>query len=280
MRKFGIFLTSVLLIAVLVLIVISSGLLPYVFPVTNDQAKIPQVTIPFTSKKVEVETLELSATTNLVILSQGGEVVVHGTERDSFEITLEKQSQSPNPLRAKQLLEQLIITVNSADETTTIEVATPETARGEQAVANLVLWVPKDPNLNLKIYTNLGGIKVQDVQGNVALESTLGNIWVHNSSFQEEFMALTNLGDLHIHGELGKTNVIESKLGDLELLLSPEPSYVLEGQIELGNFTTEVPFKGLQTKPQIKGILGTGEQRGHLLVNLTLGSIQVKNQND
>lgn len=294
MRKLSIFLTSILLIAVLALIITSSGLLPYLFPVTSN--KMSQVTIPFTSKKSEVEELNIPATTSLVVHSQHGHVVVQRGESDTFQITLEKQSQSPNPLRAQQLVEQISFTVESQEEVTILKVEVPETSSGEQVSADLLILIPNNLNLNvqaglgnveitdvegnIQIYCNLGAIKLRRFQGNAALESSLGNIWVSESIFAKELVAITNLGDLHIQGSLGETNVLESKLGNLELLLSPHQSYVLEGRLTLGKFTTQVPFTGQQTKQHVQGIIGSGEQKGHLLVNLNLGSLHLKNQND
>lgn len=296
MRKFGIFLISALLIAVLVLMMVSTGLLPFFLPITSNKTQAPQISIPFTSKKTEVEEHEFPATADLIVHSQGGHVVVQGAEIDTFQVTLEKRGQSPNPVRAKQLVEHISFTVDSQEEVTTLKVEVPTTTPGEQACADLVILVPQQLKLsvqaglgnveisglqgNIQAYSSLGGIKVKKFVGNAALESSLGNIWVHDSTFQKELVALTNLGDLQIQGSLGETNVLESKLGNLELLLSPHESYVLEGHINLGHFTAQVPFKGQQTKQHVQGIIGSGEQRGLLLVNLDLGSLRVKNQND
>lgn len=295
MRKIGLFLTTVLLILTLALIIYSSGLLPYALPVKK-QVQLSKITIPYLNTKEDAEQHTLTATDKLVINGQVGNITIQGAAQDQFHIEVDKRTQSPNPLRATQLLEQIELVINQDQDTTTLEIVFPEKEDREQVFADLTVSVPHNLNLvvqaklgnlefinfegNLQAYTELGGIEVTGFKGNSALESRLGNIRVKNSSFDRELVTLTSLGDLYIQGNLAEKNLFESKLGDLELILSPEQAYVLKGQLDLGSFATQAPFLGQQTKTSVQGIIGSGEQQGEISVILALGSLQVKNKND
>lgn len=295
MRRFGLFLTFFLLIGTLVLIVLSSGILPYILPIKTTK-RLPQPVIPFVSIKEDSETHTISATNNLVIDSRIGNIIVSGGARDVFELTMEKRAQSPNPIRASQLLEEIILTITQEQETTTLHITFPEKAEAEQILADLTILTPQNLNLtvqanlgnfelrelqgNIQAHTSLGDVKLTKFQGNGTLESNLGNIHVVDSSFEKELFALTSLGDLHIQGRLAQTNIFESKLGNVELIIFPKQAYVLKGKLKLGGFTTQVPFVGQQTEKNIQGIIGSGEQLGQIDVALSLGSLKVNSKND
>ncbi|HHY09547.1 MAG TPA: DUF4097 domain-containing protein, partial [Firmicutes bacterium] len=168
----------------------------------------------------------------------------------------------------------------------------PKTAGSEQASADLFLRVPFESKLqiqaglggvtvkgsqsNLQIRSDLGDITLEQHSGDADLKTALGSIKIVDCQFPAELKAVTDLGSVLLEGPLAKRTVLESKLGDIDILLAPEAAYVLKGEINLGSFKSEVPFQGRKGEKLIEGIIGSGEQRGVLFVKLDLGSLSFK----
>lgn len=291
MRKLGIAVTTLLLVVVLALMLVSAGLLPF----SSGSANQPQVAALSSrfSNILQKETEHfLEIRPQLTVKTNHGQVVVQGAPVKQIEVRMVAETKALTPRRAQELLEEITFEVSTTDEENRFIVHIPNLYGNESAKADLHILVPHNTSLdlttglgqvevstvqgNLRVLDQLGTIKIRDFQGNAYLETSLGNIEIASSQFENELAAISNLGDLHIQASLADKNVLESSLGDLTLILSPEESYVLEGKLSLGKFQIKVPFKGQQDNERIQGIIGEGTQRGSIFVTLSLGSLELK----
>lgn len=292
MRRLGIAVTTVLLIAVLALMLYSAGLFPFQAS-GNGQIKPVVVAARFSNNLQEETEYFLDIRPQLTAETPHGQIVVQGAPVDQVEVKVLAETKATTPRRAQELLDQITIEITTYEEENRFIVHTPRTQTNEVVKADLSILVPIQSRLHLqtglgevevteiqgdlRVLDQLGAIKVRDFQGNAYLETSLGNIEISDSQFEKELAALSHLGDLHIEASLAEKNILESSLGDLTLILAPEESYVLEGELSLGNFKVQVPFKGQQSNNSIKGIIGEGVQRGSIFVTLSLGSLELKN---
>jgi hypothetical protein len=294
MRKSGIVVTVLLLIAVLALMVASTGLLPIPLFGSQEPGTPLAVTSPFSNSQEKKTEHVVETRPKLAVDTPHGQIVVQGGDVEQIQVHMHVQTRAATPVRAQELVGGVSLEITNTTEENTLQVLMPKTRNNEMVRADLVIQVPVHTELDLKtnlgevevknlqgalrVLDHLGTIKLQGFKGDAYLETSLGNIEISNSQFEKELVALSHLGDLTIEASLANHNVLESSLGDLTLLLSPDESYVLEGRISLGSFGIMVPFKGQQSKERIQGIIGEGEQRGSIFVDLSLGSLELKNQ--
>ena len=294
MRKFGIVLTVLLLALVLVVMLVSTGILPFSFSVFSRGSASTSINMPIRSSLQEETDHIAGIRPKLRAETPHGQIVVRGADVEQVQIHMKVETKAATPLRAQELLRQVTLEITTTDEENQLRVIKPNLRTNESARADLTILVPSPTELDLqtglgqvevnriqgpiRVLDQLGAIKVQDFKGDAYLETSLGNIEISAALFEQELTAISHLGDLIIEASLAKRNVLESSLGDLTLLLLPTESYVLEGKLSLGRFTIMVPFKGEQGRERIHGIIGEGEQRGSIFVDLSLGSLEVKNQ--
>lgn len=288
MRKIGIVVTILLLVAVLALMVVSAGLLPFPSGTRNNVA----VATPFTTAIDEETKYVVENRAKLRVDTSHGRIFVQGADVDEIQIKMDVETRASTQRRAQEILSQVSLEITTTEGENHLEVLVPKLKMNEMAKADLTILVPVKNQLDLKtnlgqvqvaniqghlrVFDGLGAIKVDNFEGDAYLETSLGNIEISNSQFRNELVALSHLGNLIIEASLAERNVLESSLGDLKLLLLPEESYVLEGSISLGKFNIKVPFKGQQSNERIQGIIGEGEQRGSIFVSLSLGSLDLK----
>lgn len=294
MRKSGIIVIVLLLVAVLAVMIVSVGLLPLPFSNSGTIGTNLSINMPF-SNSLEVETEYVAELRpKLAVDTPHGHVVVQGAAVEKIQISMNVQVKASTPLRTQELMGAVSLEINTTAEGNSLKVHMPLLRNNEQARADLKILVPAETELDVKtnlgqveianirdsirVLSQLGAIKVRNFEGDAYLETALGNIEISAAQFSRELVAFSHLGDLVIEASLGGHNVLESSLGDLTLLLSPDESYILEGSVSLGGFDLRVPFKGQQSRNRIQGVVGEGEQRGSISVDLSLGSLNIKNQ--
>jgi hypothetical protein len=291
MRKFGIVLTVLLLAAVLALMLASAGILP--FSLSRSTSSTSSASMPFRSSLEEATDHVAGVRPKLQAITPHGEIQVQGADVEQVQVHMKVETRAATPLRAQELLKQVTLEITTTDEENQVKVLQPRIGSNESVRADLSILVPHQTELDLQtglgqvevtgiegslaVLDQLGAIKVRNFKGDAHLETSLGNIEISQSVLEQELVAISHLGDLIIEASLARRNVLESSLGDLTLLLLPAESYVLEGRISLGKFTILVPFKGEQSRERIQGIVGEGEQRGSIFVDLSLGSLELKN---
>ncbi|HKM42466.1 MAG TPA: hypothetical protein VJZ70_00555 [Limnochordia bacterium] len=292
MRKFGIVVIVLLLIAALALMVASAGIVPLSFFGSQEPSTTLAVNMPFSTSLENEEEHALAARPKLEVNVPHGQIIVTGADVDGVQIHMHVQTRATTPFRAQEIMGKVSLEMDTTAGGNTLQVQAPRLGNNEMARTDLTILVPVQTQLDLKtnlgqveitniegtirVLDKLGTIKLKDARGDAYLETSLGNIEISNSTFEKELVAFSHLGDLIIEASLARSNVLESSLGDLTLLLSPEESYVLEGTLSLGSFNVAVPFKGQQSRSRIQGIIGEGEQLGSIFVDLSLGSLAVK----
>ncbi len=292
MRQFAILLTSLLIVATLALILITIGLLP--FP-GNYQEQI-QITPLLASKRHETTNHEAPIRSELTVENPRGNVSIRGGDVGEVLIKVRKEVRSSGTRQANLLLDDMKIKIQTANQGNKIIVEHPELSAGENIKADLEIIVPLDTNLdlqlgignvevkdtrgNLKVHNEIGEIKIANFTGDAHLEADLGNINIVNSRFVKELITTLHLGDLTIDGALATRNEIKNHLGDITLLFLENDSYVLEGKIGVGKIEFSVPFNGQQTEERFRGVIGSGTQRGTIMLDSKLGSVKIKNLKD
>lgn len=289
MRKLAIFLTSLLIIASLALVMVVIGILP--FPERyHDQVQIMPL---FSSRRHKTTDHKAPARSELSIENPNGNVFVRGDNVSEVLIKVKNEVRSSNPRRAKDLLEETKVKIETTNQSNNILVESPKLTSGENVQAHLEIVVPRDTSLslqigsgnieiadiqgNLEIHTQIGEIEIANFSGDAYLESGLGNIKIINSRFVKELISTLHLGDLSVDGTLATRNEIKSDLGDITLFFHENESYVLEGTIGIGQMESLVPFNGEQTKEKFSGVIGAGTQRGTIMLDAKLGSVKIKN---
>lgn len=292
MRKLILILTGFLLVVVLVLMVVSTGLLPGPWSFKSPRTTPVIRTNLFSSTAQDTKKLTAEIRPELNVNNPLGQVTIRGDEVESVLITMEIEARAETTSQAQMLLEKIDLDIKTTEKTNQFTVRLPKPAQGEQVKTDLTIVVPIQTALelkaglgdiqisniqgNIKVFSQLGNIVIDNFQGDANLETALGDIQITGSTFDKELTALSHLGELYIQAQLAKINVLESKLGDIKLLLSPAEAYTLKGTISLGQFSTTVPFQGKQDKRYIEGLIGAGEERGSISTNLSLGSLYIK----
>lgn len=287
MRKFLITLTSAALIAALVLILVSTGFIPKSVDTLSPNGP-KQRPFPFTMEYTAEEQHTLAATDFLSIYNPLGQIKIQGAEVEEIEIKMVKKAKGVTVGKTEELLKNISLEKKAAELT----VHLPKTSNNEQVSADLSLIVPfelviqvqaalgnvevKDFWGELQVQSDLGDITLRNCTTNVFLETSLGNIKIVDSQFPKELKAVTHLGNIHLRGSMAKTTILESRLGNIEILLPQQEAYILKGQIKLGSFSSQIPFQGQKREQSVEGIIGSGEQRGTLFVELDLGSLSFK----
>ncbi len=293
MRKLGIVLTTLLLLGVLILMLFGGGLLPYPTAKEGKRA-VWQPKGLFTSSGQEQQDYIFPAVSVLKVKNPLGDIRVQGTDGQEIQVSLTKKTEASLDRQAQELLQKITLEVKSDELSKELIVNIPPTANREKAEAHLFIQVPYSTAVDLqaglgnvsasstqgqlRVINELGPIELAQHTGNAALETHLGNIRITGAHFIDELVAITLLGDLFVAGRLAEKNVLESDLGNLTLLLPPNEAYILEGAFSQGDFSTTVTFRGEHSKEKIKGIIGEGEHRGSIFVNLKLGSLRLTNE--
>lgn len=287
MRRFLIILTSAALVAVLALILLSSGIIPR--PVGTLAPNGPQQrSFPFTVEYTREEKLVTEAVEPFTISNPLGRIEITGAAVEAVEIVAVQRARAVTAGRAEEILDGISLEAKEGKLT----VHLPKTSGSEQAGADLSILVPFEFNLQIQaglgdvtVKGSQGGLQIRSDLGDITLEhhsaaadlkTSLGNIRIVDSRFPSELKAVTALGNIHLEGFLAEKAVLESKLGNVDILLPPEAAYVLKGEINLGSFNSEVPFQGRKGEKLVEGIIGFGEQQGTLFVKLDLGSLSFK----
>jgi hypothetical protein len=292
MRKLAIVITALLLVAVLGLMLVSVGVVPWPFAAGTTGAQQASSGV-FSSKARETSEHTVEIRPKLYVETPHGSIEISGAEVDQIQITMNVEVSAGSTQRAQEVLEQVYLDINTSAAENRLIVRRPKLLQNEQAQADLTILVPVDTELelrsglgdlevkqiegDLKAFTSLGTIAVRNYEGSAHLNTTLGDIHVSASQFTEQLRAISHLGDLVISGSLATTNVLESHLGDARLHLPAEESYVLDGRISLGEIYVGVPFEGQEKENSIQGTIGQGEPRGTISVTLSLGSLRLTN---
>ena len=291
MRKFLIAIVSLLLLGVLFLMTASTGYLPVNIPGISHHRPIEKVS-PIYSERESEENLTLDFNGAVVVNNALGKIVLQGADVDNVEVRVVKKARSK--LGAADLLTQIKIETETSPEATAITTLVPRTTSPEQASVDLFLTVPMELTADLRaglgqvevenvqgtlrIQSDLGAIKINHFTGDAAVEAALGAVEIQGSQFERELLVITHLGDVSISGSLAETTVIENKLGGINLHLPPEESYTVEAKVNLGNFSSNLPFRGEQSQNLVNGIIGSGEHKGNLMLVLDLGSLAIEHQ--
>lgn len=292
MRKFLITIVSLLLIGVLFVMAASTGILPVDIPSLKQTRPITQVS-PIYNELESEEHLILDLDGTLLVNNAVGKIVVQGADVDNVDVRVVKRARS-KPGTTADLLSQITVETANTPESTTITTHVPQTTGSEQAYVDLYVTVPTELELNLhtglgqveveriqgslRIQSDLGAVKISHFTGDAAVEAALGAVEIRSSNFERELLVITHLGDVSISGSLGETTLIENKLGNVTLHLPQEESYAVEAQVSLGSFSSNLPFRGEQSSSSVRGIIGSGEQVGSLLITLDLGSLVINHQ--
>ena len=275
MRKFFIAIVSLLLLGVLFLMTASTGYLPVTIPGLSYQRPMEKVS-PIYSERESEEHLTLDFNGAVVVNNALGKIVLQGADVDNVEVRVVKKARSKVGTAA-DLLAQIKVETETSPEAAAITTLVPRTTSPEQASVDLFLTVPMEliadlraglgqievENVqgNLRIQSDLGAVKINRFTGDAAVETALGAVEMRDSHFERELLVITHLGDVSISGSLAETTIIENKLGGINLNLSPEESYAVEARVSLGNFSSDLPFRGEQSQNLVKGMIGSGEQK-------------------
>ncbi len=288
MRKLSVALTSLLLVGVLFLIMASTGILPKTKVALSPRGP-KQILTPFTSERTEKERYLTAFEGSFSVYNPVGKITVAGADVEQVELQVTKKARALTLGRINELLQQILVEINTEKPDNRIIVHLPKTVAQEEVCADLHLTVPSESVLDLyaglgnieikqirgalQVHNDLGSLRIRNFAGKADLFSSLGSIDIQNSQFFDELTITARLGSIFLAGSLAETTVLKSELGDIEILLPENESYLLEGTINLGGFSSRIPFQGRKTKESVEGIIGSGEQRGTLFVHMNLGSL-------
>lgn len=293
MRKLAIFITALLLCGVLVLMLASIGLveLPFIQPTKTRQTATsasPAVKLRETRDHTAEVRAKLRAETSL------GSITVKGADVEQVQITMFVEAGADDQARAQQILDAVSLDITTAGNENRLIVRTPnQLGSNEQARVDLTILVPRATELDLrsslgavevigmqgalKAETNLGSITVVDYEGSAQLTTSLGSITASSSRFTDKLTVTAEMGSINIVGHLAKNNVFKVSMGDVQLHLLGDESYLLEGKVSMGGIYVWAPFEGKQTGDSVKGTIGQGERRGSISADVSMGSLRISN---
>ena len=246
---------------------------------------------PFVGQQLEeTKTIDPNGAQRLSIAGEVGTVVAAGSERETIQAAIEKQSSS---LRTD--LEQFVLEADRHDRTLELQsVYTADTGWFEsEPTMDLDLEIPYQLPLD-RIDTSVGGITVRDVTGDLTLTASTGavdvrgvdgSVGAETSTGRIEIRDVERLND--VRASTGRVavdvpaidgdTVITTSTGAIEAVISPDLDAELEVETNTGDVDVDIP--GLEHEDSVvgdgvRGTLGDGGPR--LRIETSTGRVAVK----
>jgi len=291
MRKFMIFLVSVVMVAVLLAMILSIGYFTDIIPISIGSRFINPVSIGGDYEVSEEHNYNLGAVEKIILTNPLGKVIVQGADTDQVTMKAVIKGRSNSQQVAQDIVRRIVVDAKDVDNAKVITVNIPKVSTPDYASVDLTLTVPRqiaaDLSLSLgklivaniegelNIKNNLGDVEINSFTGNADIRCDLGAITIRNSVFLDKLDIVASLGDVNVQGTLGRNTVIANRMGSVQLRIPRERAYSLDAAMSLGSFETSVPFFGERTQKTAVGLLGDGEEYGRLSINVNLGSINI-----
>mgnify|MGYP001205415244 CR=1 FL=1 len=221
------------------------------------------------AQPAETRTFEVGALPTIVINNKAGSIRLHAGQQGAVSITTTKRGY----LFSQQWNHdaQVLYNQNSATNTVTARVDSWKLF-GKTAI-DFDIIVPPQASLNL--VTNAGNVSVQNVAGQMKLQSDAGSINATQVALRGNSRLKTDAGTITFDGSLEPAGDYEfsTDLGTINATLPADASFNLNAKTDLGTITTNLPITQSQ-RTKASGQVGTGPYP-RLKLKTDLGSIQV-----
>ena len=229
-----------------------------------------------TSFHCEVREIALPSDRNLWEVDSGinGGVSVEGWDKDEAVILAKVFVRAKSTERARTLSDQVTINTNRV-----IEAEIPRLERGNQnkemVSVSYQLFVPQQSNLILT--THNGGVKVENINGDVEFDVLNGGVKLNNMAGWVEGNTTNGGVEVHLHGDSweGEGMEVRTTNGGVKLFIPDDYSAQLETSTVNGSMNFEIPVqvKG-KVNRNVSATLGDGGKT--ISVHTVNGGVKVK----
>lgn len=221
------------------------------------------------AQPAETRTFEVSTQPTIVINNKAGSIRLHAGQEGQVSISTTKRGYVFSPQWDRD--SQVWYNHDSAANTVSARVDNWKLF-GKNAI-DFDIAVPAQANLEL--VTNAGTVSVQNVAGQMKLQSDAGSISATQVTLYGKSRLKTDAGSVTFVGSLDPDGDYHftTDLGSINVTLPADASFDLEARTDLGSINTNLPLQ-YQQKNKASGKVGIGPYP-RLKAKTDLGSVRV-----
>ena len=228
-----------------------------------------RVSLSGEAQPAETRTFEVGAQPTIVINNKAGSIRLHAGQEGQVGITMTKRGF----LFSQRWDRDSQVWYNQDQGTNTVSARVDHWRPFGKNAIDFDIVVP--PQANLELITNAGTVSVQNVAGQMKLESDAGTITASQVTLSGRSRLKTDAGTITFDGGLDPSGDYEltTDLGTIDVTLPAGTSFNLDAKTDLGTVTTNFPISQPQ-KSKGYGQVGVGPYP-RLKVKTDLGSVRV-----
>lgn len=218
----------------------------------------------------ETRAFEVSAQPTLIINNKAGSIRLRAGQEGQVNVTTTKRGY----VFSQQWNGDSQVRFNQDSETNTISARVDNWKVFGKNAIDFDIVVP--PQATLELVTNAGSVSVQNVSGQMKLQSDAGTISATQVTLYGKSRLKTNAGTITFAGSLDPAGdyQLTTDLGTIDATLPADASFNLDAKTDLGTVSTNFPLKQ-QQKNKASGKIGPGPHP-HLKIKTDLGTVRVQ----
>jgi hypothetical protein len=190
---------------------------------------------------------ELGTPGRLTVDNDVGEVHIRAVDGNVVRVDVTKRIRGRSGDAASRLLDQIIVTTNSAGGEGEIRVDVPGGLEAASASVELDIRVPRQ--VTLDVNNRVGAVTVRGTQGGLQVYLGVGEINVDDVRLLGDSRLETNVGQISFSGRLPDSGlvVISTRTGDIDLELPADSSFIVDAQTGVGEIDNEFTLEARET---------------------------------
>ena len=222
------------------------------------------------TQAAETRTFEVNALPTLVINNKAGSIRLHAGQENQVSITTTKRgyvfSQGGN--------QDSQVWFNQDKATNTVSARVDGWKLLGKMAVDFDITVP--PQATLELVTNAGNISVQNVSGQMKLQTDAGSINTAQIALRGKSRLKTDAGSITFDGSIEPAGDYEfsTNFGSITATLPTNSSFDLKASTDLGSVNTNLPLQQ-SSRTKASGKVGTGPTYPRLKLKTDLGSVTV-----
>lgn len=174
--------------------------------------------------------------------------------------------------KAEEMVLQVGMNVHSSEDKYYLKPVKANGGKWNNLSVDFIITIPSGVRPDVK--TELGNIKLSNLQGEITAVSDMGKVELLNLNGQ--IKAVTNMGSIKAVHTTGNLDLF-AKMGDIEFMAPRDLSARLQVENKMGSIKSELPLNVSKVdmfKSTAEGTLGTG--KGNIRIHTDMGSIRLK----
>jgi len=207
-----------------------------------------------------------------IIRNNFGNITLLPSKDGTCEVRAIIRAKAETADKAKEMVEEVGMNIDSSKEKYYLKPVKPNDEQWSNLNVNLTITVPSGVHPNVK--TELGNIKLSNLQGEITAVSNMGKVELIN--LRGKIKATTHLGSIKAVNTTGNLDLF-AKMGDIEFMAPKDLSAKLQVENKMGSIKSDLPLNVNQVdmfKRTAEGTFGAG--LGRIRMHTDMGSIRLK----